>query len=352
MFGAREAAWPQIRHDLGLSYTQVGLALSIPGLASLVLEPAVGLLGDRGWRRRLVLGGGVAFAAAVAVVAAAPSFVLLLAGFTALYPASGAFVSLSQATLMDMNPAAREQNMVRWTLAGSVGVALGPLLIATGAAWRGVFAAYAVAALALVLVARRVRFSSGSADAGVRAALRELRRPVVLRWLLLLELQNLGGDIFYGFLALYFVDAVGVDARAAALAVAVWTGADLVGNLVVLRLLYRVESLRWLRATAAAVAILFPLFLLLPGLEPKLVVLALIGSLSAGWYPISEARLYDALPGRSGTAMALGATSGTLGAVLPLAVGLLAQRVGIADAFWLVLLAPIALLVGVPRQHE
>lgn len=297
-----------------------------------------------------MLGGGLVFAVAVAALALAPSFVVLLGALALLYPASGAFVSLSQATLMDADPAARERNMVRWTLAGSVGVALGPLLIATGVGWRAIFAAYAVVAVALVLAARPVRFASGSGEAGLRTALRELRRPEVVRWLLLLELQDLGGDIFYGFLALYFVDVVGVAAQTAALAVAVWTGADLVGNLVVLRVLHRVESLRWLRATAAGVAVLFPVFQLVPGLAPKLVILALLSALNAGWYPISEAQLYDTLPGRSGTAVALGSFSGALGAALPLALGLLAERVGIHEAFWLVLLAPVALLVGVPRR--
>jgi len=36
--------------------------------------------------------------------------------------------------------------------------------------------------------------------------------------------------------------------------------------------------------------------------------------------------------------------------VMPLALGLLASRVGIHDAFWLVLLAPLSMLVFVPRR--
>jgi FSR family fosmidomycin resistance protein-like MFS transporter len=323
----------------------------VPGLVALVVEPAIGILGDRGLRRRLVLWGGVAFSASLVAFALAPEFAVLLAASAALYPASGAFVSLSQATLMDSDPANRERNMARWTLAGAAGVASGPLLVATGASWRAIFLVYAVVAVVLVLLARGVPFD-GAADegAGLRSALRELRTPGVVRWLLLLELQDLGGDILYGFLALYFVDAVGVDARTAAFAVAVWTGADLVGNVIVLRLLPRVGGLRWLRATALGVAVLFPLFQLADGLASKLVLIAVLGALHSGWYPISQARLYEALPGRSGTAMALSTTTGALGAVLPLALGVLAARVGIHDAFWLVLVAPLAMLLWVPRR--
>jgi FSR family fosmidomycin resistance protein-like MFS transporter len=323
----------------------------VPGLVSLAIEPAIGILGDRGLRRRLVLGGGAVFAAALVAIALAPAYLVLLAAFMAISPASGAFVSLSQATLMDADPANRERNMARWTLAGAAGVAAGPLLVATGAPWRAIFLLYAFVAGALVVLARGVAFDGRAESEGsLRGALRELRNPRVVRWLLLLELQDLGGDILYGYLALYFVDAVGVDARTAALAVGVWTGADLVGNLIVLRFLARVGGLRWLRATALGVALVFPAFQLVDGLAPKLALIALLGALHSGWYPLSKARLYEALPGRSGTAMALGTTTGALGAVLPLALGLLAARIGIHDAFWLVLVAPLAMLAFVPRR--
>jgi MFS transporter, FSR family, fosmidomycin resistance protein len=327
------------------------LALSVPALVSLAVEPAIGILGDRGLRRRLVLGGGVVFAASLAALALAPTYVVLLAASVALYPASGAFVGLSQATLMDSDPENRERNMARWTLAGAVGVAVGPLLVAAGAGWRTVFLVYAAIAVVAVLLARGVRFD-GEPDggAGWRDALRQLRTPSVVRWLVLLELQDLGGDILYGYLALYLVDVAGADVRTAALGVAVWTLGDLVGTVVVLRALRRVGGLRWLRATALGFAVLFPAFQLVDGLGAKLVLAAVMAALHSGWYPISQARLYEALPGRSGTAMALGTTAGAIGAALPAAIGLLAAQVGIDHAFWLVLVAPLSVLFFAPRR--
>jgi len=320
---------------------------------SLAVEPVIGVLGDRGLRRRLVVGGGVVFAGSLVMIALAPTYLVLLASLVLIYPASGAFVSLSQATLMDADTPNRERNMARWTLAGSVGVAAGPLLVATGASWRAIFLVYAAVAAVLVVLVRPVSFDGAQEEGGgFRAAVRELRNPRVVRWLVLLELQDLGGDILYGYLALYFVDSVGVDARSAALAVAVWTGADLVGNVIVLRALPRVGGLRWLRWTALGVAVVFPAFQLASGLVPKLVCIALLGALHSGWYAISQARLYEELPGRSGSAMALASTTGALGAVMPLALGLLAGRVGIHDAFWLVLVAPLSMLAFVPRRER
>jgi FSR family fosmidomycin resistance protein-like MFS transporter len=121
VFGVREAAWPLMRDDLRLSYTQVGVLLSVPGVVGNLIEPSFGILGDVWRRRTLVLAGGVVFALASLLVGLSTSFAALLAATILLNPASGAFVGLSQATLMDAAPERREQNMARWALAGSIG---------------------------------------------------------------------------------------------------------------------------------------------------------------------------------------------------------------------------------------
>ena len=79
-------------------------------------------------------------------------------------------------------------------------------------------------------------------------------------------------------------------------------------------------------------------------------LLALLGVVTAGWYPLLKARLYAELPERSGTAMALASVTGIAAAVPPLAVGALAAELGLASALWVLLLAPVALLVLVPRR--
>ena len=44
VFGVGEVALPFIRDDLQLSYTQIGLLLSIPGLIAAFIEPFIGIL--------------------------------------------------------------------------------------------------------------------------------------------------------------------------------------------------------------------------------------------------------------------------------------------------------------------
>jgi MFS transporter, FSR family, fosmidomycin resistance protein len=357
VFGAREAAWPLIRRDLGLGYAEVGLLLSIPAYVSMVAEPGIGLLGDTRWRRAVVAGGGVAFALALVGAALADSFWPLLIAFVVLFPAAGAFVSLSQATLMDLDPEGRERNMARWSVAGGLGAVGGPLAVAAlagwGGGWRWLFGAFALLALGLLLATMRAWPTAPTvapARPSVRAALRAARRPAVVRWLVVLEFADLLTDVLLGFLALYFVDEVGVSAKTGGFAVAVWTGAGLVGGLGIVVLLRRFSGLSYLRASAPVALGLYAGFLLAPGAPAKLALVALLGLATAGWYSIPKARLYAALPGQSGAALTLGGLAGLIRAAAPLALGLAAERYGLGAAMWIRLAAPIGLLALLPRS--
>jgi FSR family fosmidomycin resistance protein-like MFS transporter len=366
VFGLTDAAWPLIRSDLALNYLQIGVLLSAPGLIANFIEPVLAILGDVWKRRVLILGGGLFFAASLLLTSLSGSFVVLLVSFIIFNPASGAFVSLSQATLMDSDPARHEHNMARWTLAGSLGVLLGPLLLGglalAGFGWRGAFLALALSSLGIFFFTwRRLPRSTSRQPVlprledlwvGLRNALSALRRGEVLRWLVLLEFSDLMLDVFYGFLALYFVDVAGLTSAQAALAVAVWTGAGLLGNFLLIPLLERVSGLATLRVSVVLEFILFPAFRLVPGIWLKLALLGLLGLFNAGWYAILQGRLYSAMPGQSATVMALGNLSGLFGKLLPFGIGLAAQAYGLGFAMWLLLAGPLALLLGLPRLSE
>jgi hypothetical protein len=79
-------------------------------------------------------------------------------------------------------------------------------------------------------------------------------------------------------------------------------------------------------------------------------LLALLGILRAGWYAIPKGRLFTELAGASGTALALSDVSDVIGRTAPLAIGALAERIGLGAALWTMLLAPAALLLGLPRS--
>ncbi|MDI6770048.1 MAG: MFS transporter [Anaerolineales bacterium] len=366
VFGVTGAAWPLIRADLGLNYVQIGILLAVPGLFSSIVEPFLGILGDVWKRRALILGGGVLFALALFLTALSQNFILLLSSFILFYPSSGAFVSLSQATLMDSAPARREHNMARWTFAGSLGVVTGPLVLSAALAlsfgWRGVFFALAGFTLVILLFAwKRLPPSAPHHTAlprfsaildGLRFAFSALRRKEVLRWAILLEFSDLLLDVLYGFLALYFVDVAGLAPAQAALAVAVWTGLGLLGDLLLIPLLEKVRGLDYLRISVIIELVLFPAFLLTPNIWLKMVLLGLLGFFNSGWYAILQARLYAAMPGQSGTVMTVGNVTGLFGRLLPFGIGLAAETFGLGAAIWLLLLGPVALFIGLPLRRQ
>jgi MFS transporter, FSR family, fosmidomycin resistance protein len=347
-----------MRRDLGLGYAQIGLLLGVPGVLAAVVEPVLGLFGDAGRRRLIVVGGGLAFAIALVLVALAPGFAWLLLCFVVIWSASGAFVSLSQASLMDLEPERHEANMARWTFAGSAGAVVGPLVLvlalALGAGWRAVYVLCAALMLPLVLGAGRARFATAAHEtfaAALRGALAAIRRPEVMRWLLLVQATELVWNVLVGYLALYFVDVVGLPPVAAGTVVVAWALSSLAGDGLLLLILTRVSGLTWLRVSAVLALLAYPALLLVPGAAAKVVLLGVVGVLQAGWYAIPQGRLFTALRGTAGTAIALSSAAAALGALVPLAAGALAERAGLQAALWIPILAPVALL-ALARSSE
>jgi FSR family fosmidomycin resistance protein-like MFS transporter len=163
--------------------------LAIPGFVGSALDPVIGLLGDTRRRRAMVVLGGVGFALSTMLSSVAVGFVTLLVALVIGNPANGAFVSLSQATLMDLDPTWRERNMARWTLAGSLGYVAGPVILAAGLSaglgWRPAVFALGFCALPLAALARRLPrggVDGRSLRGGFADAAAALRRADVLRW--------------------------------------------------------------------------------------------------------------------------------------------------------------------------
>jgi FSR family fosmidomycin resistance protein-like MFS transporter len=364
--GTKSAAIPLIRHDLVLTYFEVGLLTAVPLLLGSLIELPVGVLSGTGRRRRrIVLTGGLVFIASVLAAGLAGSFPVLLAALVIFFPASGAFVSLTQSALMDAYPDRRAQHMARWTLAGAVGSVAGPVLVAAvvaaGGSWRVAFvlvaAAAAVSWLGIAATSRVAEPVAGAEDGdeaadswpGLRPAVRITMAAGAVRWLLLLETSDLLLDVFTGFLALYLVVSVHASPLVAAIGVAVRLGAGLAGYAALTPVLERFSPLRVLRVSVLVSGVLFPAFLLVPGIAPKLIALAALSIVTAPWYPVLMAELYSSLPGRSGLAVSLSSAASLAGAAGPLVVGLLAQEVGLTWAMAVLCVVPVAMLAA-PRR--
>jgi MFS transporter, FSR family, fosmidomycin resistance protein len=352
--GVKSAAMPAIQHSLGIGYTQIGLLAAVPLLVGGALELPAGLLRNR---RAGIIGGGALFVLSLAGVAFAQNFAELLVAITLFFPASGFFVSLTQASLMDAEPDRQAQLMARWDAAGWTGAVAGPLLVvavlAAGGSWRTAYLAVAAAgalAWAGVLVQGRKERAADD-DEQQQQTVRDVLAGArtAWRWLLLLELADLLVDVLSGFVAVYLVHVAHTTTVVAAVVVTIRLGAGLAGDVLLIAALERFDDLAVLRVTAIVAALLYPAFLLVPVLAAKVVLLALLSAVTATWYPLLQARLYGTVP--SPVAVTLNTATGMAAAAGPLAVGVAAGVFGLRWALAGLALVPIALLIVVRRRE-
>jgi FSR family fosmidomycin resistance protein-like MFS transporter len=367
-YGIQSAALPSIRTDLALTYAQVGLLLGLPKIINTLVEPLIMLLGDSSLRKRLVVGGGLVIVLALLLMAGASSFPAVLFAFIISFPASGAFVTLSQATLMDLNPGREPHSMARWTVYGSLGNLIGPALLAAafaiGLGWRLPYLGLALLALGLALILWRKPFPSRHETGGDHApSLREvpawmwanliqaLRVGTLLRWVALLELSDLLLDVFTSYTALYFADVVGLNAAQTGLVLTLLMLTSLGSDLLLIPLLERVPGRRVVRTSAALSIPIFIAFLLAPWVWAKVILMVGVRLSTIGWYQVMQGEAYASVPGRSGAVMAVNSLAGLLGGAIVWFVGVAANQAGLATAMWLLLAGPLALVIFVPKPQ-
>jgi MFS transporter, FSR family, fosmidomycin resistance protein len=366
-FGTQSVSLPLLHVDLGISYAQVGLLLGLPVVVSTFIEPVIMLLGDTGWRKSLVIAGGLCLSVALFSIAAAYSFHTLLLAFMLAFPASGAFVSLSQATLMDISPGREPHMMARWTFVGSIGSLAAPLVLAAGYAlnlgWRPIFAILAFVALILVLSAWLhpfpvIKSKVSSPTSGFCLTLRELctnfqqavKNPQLLRWIFLLQISDLLLDVFSSYLPLYLSHQVGFTPIQTSLVMAGFILSGLVADALIIPLLERFSGSKIVRSSAMVVAVLYPLWLISPWTVIKISLLFVIRLATLGWYSVMKGEAYASHPGRSGVVMAVSSLAGLFGGGMTWFIGWFAGWFGLSSAMWLLLIGPSCLFLFIPRQ--
>ncbi len=323
------------------------------------------LLGDTRYRKHIMLGGGIVIILSLVAIASAHNFYVMLLGMVIGYPASGAFVSLSQATLMDLNPGREPQMMARWTVAGSGANLIGPLLLAGGFAlgfgWRWAF--WGMAGLCLILVVltwvREIpshphrENTTKTTQPGKELLLGlwgAIRNPQLMRWMILLQLSDLLLDVLTGYLPLYFTDVTGLSVAQASLMMSVLMLAGLVSNIVLIPMLERYPGRNLVHVSAGVTGMMYAAWLLAPWLWVKIGLIILIKLVTLGWYEVLQGEAFAAIPGRSGTVMAINSVIGVLGGGISFLVGWVAAQAGLPAAMWILLVGPISLVLFVPRS--
>jgi predicted MFS family arabinose efflux permease len=347
---------PEIKDGFGVSYAMAaGWLLFAITIAGTVLEPPLFLLADRFSKKRFVCGGLAALGLVCIGAGLAPGYALLVAALVLYGPLSGCGVALAQAALADAKPDDVERMLVRWTFSGTLGDLLVPSLVALAAiftvGWRGAFVAVGVVMIGYALLLSRQRFpepvahAHGEDEPGLGAAFAAaLRNPGLVRWAVAVALCALMDEILIAFTALYMADVLQLDLGARTAALTACELGVIVGLMGSDALLARVAPRALLLASAAACALAWLAFLSVENAFAASLALFATGAFAATHYPLVKAQAYRALPGRSGTVNAVLTLFGVSELVVPVLLGLAADRLGLRFTLVLLALQPLGIL--------
>jgi MFS family permease len=350
---------PTFQTRLRLSVVQVGWLLQALFSAAALVEPVAGAMIDVYRRRPLLVWGAAGWAAALLLAAGATGFGWLLAAFVVVGVASGPLAHTADVVLVEAHPTAVERITSRTTVLDTFGALLAPAAVAV-AGWAGIddrvlLTGAGVAALGYAaLLATSVFPPPPRRDEGlglvaqVRDNVRKVLQDRMARlWLAALVLQEVLG-LSELFEPVWLQEAVGASQPIIAVHVAVGMGATLVGLLVLDRLLVRYRSTAILLAASVATAVLYPAWLLVPGIAWKLLLVVPRNLAIAPLWPILRSRSLAAIPGAGGATTSLYSLVGLL--PLQAAFGWAASRVGLTSTMLTVHLAATAALLLLVRR--
>ncbi len=187
----------------------------------------------------------------------------------------------------------------------------------------------------------------------VWSGLREaLHNPLLLRWAALSIIPTMLDEIFIGFSALYLRDVLHANQSMISVIITIQMIGYLLGLLALGRLTKRIASQKLLFWLALLVLVGMIAFLSIHSILLAMPALFVISVSVAGWYPIAKAAAYSQLPGRSGTVRTVISLGAPFKVALPGIVGFVAGRFGVLAGIELLGLAPILVLLLVPKRSK
>ncbi len=340
------------RDDLDLTYAQAGTVLAAVAPGALAGAPFAAAA-DRVSRRLIAGGGAMAYAASLAVFAAAPSFPWLLLAAFVMGVASTAMVDAAEVALVDLAGADLRRCLARSNLLGTVGDLVGPALIAAvtfaGLSWRS---AFGVGAALLTLYGLVLGLAPlpppvpATTDGGVERPSRGgvLRDPAVWVVGLIGLLMGPFDEPLVGFTIALLQEDHGASAAAASLVAVVALTGGLLSYTVLARRFEGVGDRRLLVVSLGAMAAGAAAIAAAPSIA-VVAVAAFVTSvgLNLGWLALQH-RSLTLRPGQVGTTKAVLDAIEFTGFWIPAAIGVLSDRAGLAPAVGLYAALGLALV--------
>jgi MFS family permease len=352
--GLPDVLMPTLQRTLGLRYSQVGVLALVLNYVASVVEPANGLLIDLWQRRWLMAWGAAVVGLAVIVMGLATSFFVLVLGFALYGLGSGPLAHTADAVLVEAHPSAPARIFARATSLDTIGAMLAPLLVAAtlwgGLDWRWLLVGLGLGAFVYAALLASTNFPAPAnreqAEASVwRTARTNLRLVLSSReaiaWLAFLLLH----ELFEAPLVLetiWLSEVVGLGQAQVGLYRALEMAIALAGLAWLDRWLVRATARRVLLIAIGALLVLYPSWVLVPGVWPRVALAVPLNFLGAAIWPVAKARSLTSVTGRPGTVTAVSSLFGFV--PMALGVSLLAEATSLTTAMLVVPVVALALM--------
>ncbi len=344
---------PAIIMDLGITYTQAGLFFTLLSLGSLLGTPIGGIASDH-LNRKIVFAGFAAFlVAGLSSIGFAPSYLQILLVIFIFSFFGSPIGAIGQAIMLDMFPEKRARYLSLMAMFAAVGSFLAPLLIylnySAGLSWRwpfietGGLVALLIIAIALVPIPQAKKQAINKMNFFGILGSREVLLSAVLIFF------SVGPDLGFSYwLAEYYKTGLRVSLKLSSAVVGIFQAGLIGGRFLASWLLksYRPEKIMIAGLTAALTCL--AIFLAVPLVPVKTVLIFFYGLGLAPVFPLLMARGTAAFPDRSGT------VSGVLfaflslgGMVFPFLYGAAASVISIERTYLLNEAVVLALLIAV-----
>ena len=295
--GMASVSTPDIERSLGASHARAtAILFLVPGIVAFAIEPWLFVLADR-YPRRWFIRGGVAAMAIASVIAAFSSG----SHWRDRRRCCGVRSGWRRPRWSIKLPSAedtRARTIARWTLWSLIGDVGAPALLAVlavaGFGWRTGYGIVAVVlagwTLALAFAPIEGVGDDDDDSVGVLAAFREaLRDRTLLAWLFATALCDLLDEIFVVLASIRVRDGFGASAAWQTATIVAFVAGDVIGLVVLDRVLKPARELRVLAIAAAGCAIAYVVWLPAPSAAWNVVLIAPVGLFAGPLYTLRGA---------------------------------------------------------------
>lgn len=333
---------PTFRRAFGLSLFQVGLLFQVVEWVALAIEPVAASTIDHSPRRRLIAGGAALITASVAVMAAAPTYAVLLLGFAVYGIGSGPLCHTADIVVLESFPDDGKRAYSRSTMLDTLGGLLGPGIVsatlALGLSWRWALAVCVAVGVLHTLAASQATYPApprqrDEGESVLRALVTGVKAAVAHAEIRRALLVLLAFDVFEAAFLLKYLwlhDDVGLSEAQVALWAALEQVIDVVALLALDRWLQERDAVRILRTSALALSVLPAIWVAMPGLPLVIAVAIPLAFTRTLVWPLAKAQSLTVEPSLAGASQAVS----TLTPLLPLAllVAWVADEIGLGVA--------------------